>query len=127
MKRPFDLLLFELKTESNNIDNHVQYYPTISSGRRGVIIGTLNDYLGGDYYRTIFLAILHNYPVIDGKNLKPISSKELSNGEWWSLYGWCGFHQEDGIWQPGDQFKEEVLEVSRAISYLTQGDNNGTQ
>lgn len=85
----------------------------LDRGERGAITGTLNKHLGNDANRHAVLLWLFGVE----------SSHLLSDGQWWAMWNWVGFWQDDGgNWLTNDDFPMEamyaMLEATK--SYLTQ-------
>lgn len=73
---------------------------------RGAIVGILNMYFGGDENRRTALAWLFD-------DIAPLSTKTLSDGQWYALHSWIGSHKDDstGKWVVGDCFPTEAALV----------------
>src|SRR3990172_4031909 len=85
-----------------------QNAPEYSSGRKGAIIGRLNEALGSDENRRIVLSWLFR-----GVPLSSFSTKELSRGAWFALDGWIGSWHDDSGWHVRPDFMVEAMFVVR--------------
>ena len=67
---------------------------------------------GGKYNRRLVLAWLFRY---DYKStcIVPLSSKELTEAEWYALHNWVSYYKDDstGKWLPNDQFVMQAQSV----------------
>jgi hypothetical protein len=94
------------ETPPNEILNEMAMTP----GEQGALVGQLDKTLGDKNNRYIVLGWLFN------EDHKPMSSKELSDGQWYSLYKWVDFwkNPEDEKWYPIESFTMECLAVFNA-------------
>lgn len=91
----------------------------LSKGRKGALVGHLNKALGSDDNRHLFLGYLFGR---DGL-LTPVSTKDLSESEWWAIEKFVGSFEVDGHWKTQQHFHAECFSVLtesiRAFNGLT--------
>ncbi len=114
----------QLHTDAYNASKATE----LSRGAKGAIIGHLNDAFGGDQARKLALAWLFDalgrvVPSDPDTYITGLSTKSLSNGDWWALYLWIGFYKDDsGEWKTRPEFPLEaslvLAEAMRAYMKL---------
>ena len=93
----------------------------VDQGMKGAIIGILDSLLGSRVARNS--ALFRLFPGKWGL-LDDISSKELSEGQWYALKRWIGPHKPEGEkWQGSTDF---VIECAQ-INYYLDVDQDGKQ
>lgn len=81
----------------------------VSRGQWGAVIGALGRYLGRADHRYLICAYLFD------DLSRPIHSKDLTDGQKFALFQWCGFYQdEQGEWRASLSFEVEVMLVFNA-------------
>jgi hypothetical protein len=82
----------------------------MTKGELGALVGQLDKTLGDKNNRYIVLGWLFK------EDNKRMSSKELSDGQWYALYKWVDFwlNPEDDKWYPIESFTMECLDVFNA-------------
>ena len=80
-----------------------------TAGGKGAVTNLLNNLCGGNDQRKILLSWLFVYN--DVPPLVPISSKQLSGGQWYALTIWIGANPDDN-WEPSEDFRVEC-EIAR--------------
>lgn len=82
----------------------------LNKGQQGAVTGALNKNLGGDEYRKMVLGWL--FASDSALKLAPVSSKTLTDGQWYALWDWIGFYtDETGKWQVSGKFQAEATTV----------------
>jgi len=77
----------------------------LDRGRKGAIIGALDEYTMGKEGRYRVLGWLFG----TGNRM---STKELKENQWRALYKWCDFYQdEDSNWNVGAGFADECFKI----------------
>lgn len=74
----------------------------VADGAKGALIGYMNEYFGGDDQRHIVLAWLFG-----SEDKLKMSTKELTDGQWYALSWWVDSRQDDGVWDVGPVFAVE--------------------
>ena len=88
----------------------------LKKGHKGALTGYLNKYMGGDENRRLALSWL--FFSDDGKKLKPKSSADLSEAQWYALNRWvnASYDEETGKWEPDPIFTvESALVITHSI------------
>jgi len=79
---------------------------TVTRGVKGAVIGAINKQVGDDEHRRMVLAWLFDSPEVQ------MSTKGLDDNQWWALYQWVGFYQdENGEWRKRPEFPLEAMLV----------------
>jgi len=86
---------------------------TIEKSKVGAIIGRLNDHLGGNEGRRKVLAWIF---CDDGR--AELHRRDMTNAQWLSLYDWCAFFEEDGVWHTGMDFSVECVTLYNHLKGL---------
>jgi hypothetical protein len=115
MERPYDAdTCRERILEFTKIQNPLEILP----GWKGRLLGNINAVLAsdqkgtGDEKRHIVFGWLFGDP---DKRLVPLSSKHLTEPQWFALWKWVGIHENtEGKWVPGEYFMTEALFVLNA-------------
>lgn len=95
----------------------------LSHRNKGAITGHLNEAFGGDSGRHLALAWLFDHlglvtPSDPDTYITGMSTKSLSEGDWWALQQWIGAYKdpETGEWSPRLEFPLEAsLVLNEAI------------
>lgn len=86
--------------------------PELERGRKGAIIGTLNECCMSDEWRKRVLAWVFEADV------EYLSTKQLTHAQWYALDQWIAFyHDDEDGWQPSAAF---CLESFNIASWLAQ-------
>lgn len=104
-----------LSQTAKNYENSV-----LTHGQRGGVIGALDKNLGSSVMRRIFLSWAFSPDPLEME----MSSKSLTNGQWYALWSWVDFFEEDGIWHKSAKFIVECAKIRRFLSTWMPLTNN---
>jgi len=93
----------DVKERMITVSAHSGDRQPLERGQKGAIIGQFNRTLGGDDNRHLLCAWLFD---VRGK----MSSKKLDDSQWYALWEWVGFYQDEmNEWQTDPRFSVEAM------------------
>jgi hypothetical protein len=80
----------------------------LKKGAKGAVISALNRYCGEEHRKVVIAWLFQRGDVI-----APLSSKELTEGQWRALYDWVGYWKDEDTmeWRVCDDFPIEAAYV----------------
>lgn len=101
-----DAIKENLRRIADNYDENA----TLSRGQQGGIIGALDRAFESSILRRRFLAWLFLDDVT-----QELSTKNLSPAQWYALWKWIDFYEDDGVWHKSMDF---LVEIELCAAYI---------